>query len=174
MVMTLPVLREVKNNLMEFEVVGGVSHADWYANAKYTAMVFRDELLNEFKSRFRGMDVSLLWTIMLDTRLTAMNGFTVDERERVKAVLLSEMNKVPRESIHKHDDQHHIALDEDDDDMANHDNYIMGGIFSTNNTNENNESGAFDHENELDKYLMHCQQSKIRDPLQWWRLHQES
>ena len=174
--LTLPVLREIKNNLMNFAEVGGVRHADWYESAKDTVMVFRDELLKEFIHRFRGMDVSLLWTIMLDPRLTAMNGFNIDERKRAKAILFNEMKKVPFESIRKQDQQH-IALDDDDDvDVSNLDNYIMGSIFSRNDANENEESGDFDYsyEDELDKYLAHCKQAKVRDPLQWWRLNQES
>jgi len=40
------------------------------------------------------MQGSLLWTILLDPRLTAMNGFTSVERSRVKQWLIEKMNEV--------------------------------------------------------------------------------
>jgi len=33
-------------------------------------LLFRDQILKEFANRFRGMQGSLLWTILLDPRLT--------------------------------------------------------------------------------------------------------
>lgn len=153
--LTFPVLREITSNLMQFAEVGGVPHADWYESAKDTVMVFRDELLKDFKARFRGMDISLLWMILLDPRLAAMNGFNIDERNRAKAFLLSEMKKVPPEAIPKQDQQS-IALDDDDDpDISNVDNYMIGSIFSRNDSIEIEESGdlEYSYEDELDNIV---------------------
>ena len=47
--------------------------------------MFRDEILKDFTNRFRGMQGSLLRTILLDPRLAAMNGFTSGKRSRAMA-----------------------------------------------------------------------------------------
>ena len=74
-----------------------------------------------------------------------------------KAFLLSEIKKVPPEAIPKQDQQS-IALDDDDLDISNVDNYMIGNIFSRNDSIEIDESGDFEYsyEDELDKYLAHC------------------
>ena len=57
--------------------------------------MFRDEILKDFTNRFRGMQVSLLWTILLDPRLINMNGFSKNEISNAKKWPLEEMKKVP-------------------------------------------------------------------------------
>ena len=92
--LTVPVLRTIKDYLHEYEVTNGVSHVRWYEDTKATVVLFRDQILKEFTNRFRGMQGSLLWTVLLDPRLTAMNGFTSGERSRAKQWLIEEMNEV--------------------------------------------------------------------------------
>ena len=92
--LTVPVLRTIKDYLHEYEVTNGVSHVRWYEDTKATVVLFRDQILKEFTNRFRGMQGSLLWTVLLDPRLTAMDGFTSGERSRAKQWLMEEMNEV--------------------------------------------------------------------------------
>ena len=173
--LTFPILREIKNNLISFKPTGGVSHAQWFANATETLEVFRSELLNEFKRRFQEINISLLWTIPLDPRLTLMNGFTTDERLMAQNVLLEEMKKVFSESeeIRKKSLQPIVLCDQEDNgdinDHGNH-NYILGNIFSLASSEEEIKEEEYLHsvEIELKKYLTHCRQSYIRDPLKWW------
>ena len=87
-------MRTIKDCLHEYRVTNGISHARWYEDTKATVILFRDQTLKEFTNRFRGMQGSLLWTILLDPRLTAMNGFTSGERSRAKQWLIEEMNEV--------------------------------------------------------------------------------
>ena len=58
--------------------------------------MFRDEILKDFTNRFRGMQGSLLRTILLDPRLAAMNGFTSGKRARAKQWLIEARNEVPK------------------------------------------------------------------------------
>ncbi len=74
----------------------GVSRALWFKDATETVDVFRREILKEIVSRFKGMQISLLWTILLDPRLTeAMNGFSADERLEAKKMLINQMRSAP-------------------------------------------------------------------------------
>lgn len=175
--LTLPVLREIKHNLMAFEVTGGVAQADWYEYAKTTVIVFRDELLKEFKGRFQQIDMSLLWTILLDPRLTTMNGFSDEERNKAKTMLLHEMKKASKQETCRKKDMI-IELTEDDhtSNMIAEDNYILGSIFSRSDAERGNDENDNDysHEKELETYLTHCKNSKIRVPLNWGCDNQES
>ena len=158
-----PVLQEIKNNLMQFAEMGGVPHADWFENATETVEVFRKELLNKFKSRFQGMSISLLWTVLLDPRLTLMNGFTTDECARARTFLLDKMKKVPSKVLQPKPQQC-IAMDDENGDYAidsSHcDNYIMGNIFSLDAAEEETQEQQHHYsvESKLDKYLSHCRQ----------------
>ena len=103
------------------------------------------------------MDISLLWTILLDPRLTFMNGFTNDERSRIEGLLLDKMKKVPSEVLLKPKPQQCIELDEDgaidslsycDDDGGNLNDVLGDG-------HEQEHQYLFESESQ-------CRQSKIR------------
>ncbi len=56
----------------------------------------------EIVSRFKEMQISLLWTILLDLRLTAvMNGFAADERLEAKKMLINQMRSAPTQHNEK-------------------------------------------------------------------------
>ena len=70
-----------------YKTIGGPPHADWYNEATDTVDVFRKEILNEFTKRFQGMQISLLWAILLDPRLVSMNGFSAAKQNGAKKCL---------------------------------------------------------------------------------------
>jgi len=169
--LTLPVLRAIENNLGEYTVTHDVSHAYWYNDAKTTVEVFRDQILTEFTNRFRGMQASLLWVILLDPRLTAMNGFSKDECSKAKEWLLEEMKKVP-EKVRR------VVKAEDNtrDSPLPKKNLILDDIFaapegSNDNAGEGSTTIEQSDESELERYLGLCRKSKARDPLLWWTIH---
>lgn len=173
--LTLPVLRAIKNCLVEYTVAHGVSHAHWYNDVKTTVETFRDEIFAEFTNCFRGIQSSLLWPILLDPRLTGMNGFSKDECSIAKEWLLEEMKKVPekvrqRRVVEGADN----ALDYENSLL--HENLIFDDIFaapggSNDNAKEDPTTTQQSDETELESYLALCRKSKVHDPFLWWKTH---
>ena len=169
--LTLPVLRAIENNLGEYMVAHGVPHAHWYNGAKTTVEVFRNQMLTEVTNRFREMQASLLWIILLDPRLTAMNGFSKDECLKAKEWLLQEMRKVPekvRQVLKMEDNTRNSSLPQK--------NFIFDDIFAApeginDNAGEGPTTTEQSDESELERYLGLCRNSKAHDPLLWWKIH---
>jgi len=134
--LTVPVLRSIKDCLHDYKVTNGISHARWHEDAKATVVLFRDQILKEFTNRFQGMRGSLLWTILLDPRLAAMNGFTSGERSRAKQCLIEEMNEVP---IHIRSFQDLERKDNTPDDtQPSGKNAIFNKVFTGRRKNDDN------------------------------------
>lgn len=164
--LTLPILRMIKLHLIDYKVTDGFKQASWYAEAVLTIEKFRIEILNEFKERFKAIQLSLFWTILLDPRLVAMNGFSDDERSDAKAGLLRQMKFAPCDiqSFRQHGTQ--II----DSTIPTSNNSLLRSIFaSTTNQllSENDESNKC--EDELNLYLRQCEKSTIAcGPNTWW------
>ena len=173
--LTVPVLRTIKDCLHEYKVTNMISHARWYEDTKATVVLFRDQILKEFTNRFRGMQGSLLWTILLDPRLTAMNGFTSGERSRAKQWLIEEMNEVAIHirSFQDLERKDNTPDDTLDDTQPSGKNAFFNKVFTARRKIDENAEGDTQKsiENELEKYLALCQETNVRDPLLWWKTH---
>ena len=173
--LTLPILRMVMIHLTEFEVTHGYSQCDWYDHAISIVELFREELLTEFSERFQEVQKSLLWTIFLDPRLTSMNGFTPEERNIAKNDLLNQMRNVPPsiESM-RHQKQ---GIDDDANIGSSKSSMMLKNIFAKASDQTDELENLIDpmeaDDMEMNKYISLCEQTTIRDPLQWWNTNRE-
>jgi hypothetical protein len=166
--LTLPILRMIKIHLVEFKVSGYYSQSTWFEDARSTVEAFQKEILKEFCDKFSQNNISLLWAILLDPRLTGMNGFSLQECSFARKELFKQMESAPSSIKLLHCSE---QIQSDGEMGFSNSSSLLSNIFHK-QSNQNEESREKDEETseiELDKYLSLCAQSTISEPLQWWK-----
>ncbi len=176
--LTLSVLKMIENHLIRYTVTQGVSGAPWLKDAIETLNIFRKEILKEFESRFKRIQIDLLWTILLDPRLTAMNGFSSVKRLVAKKMLIDQMRSAPIQ-LRNQNEKRRGGGDDSDDAGAGSlwGNTLLDNVFAAPGIGDGTEDQTVEQgtkqaqpaEIELEEYLSLCRQLRVSGPLEFWK-----